>query len=337
MSDPGSEKPPREVRRAARDPARRLKHYVLVKQVGKGGAGVVWKAWDKRLARWVAMKILRRDDPEQRARFLREAQLAVRLSHVNLVTVYEAGETEAGWTGGPVRPYLVEGFVEGLPLADSLLPLPETCRVMAAVARAMDHAHRAGVIHRDLKPQNIMIAPDGSPCVTDFGLARPVEGAATLSSTGAILGTPPYMPPEQARGELEAVDARSDVYALGATLYASVCGKPPYAGENAAQVVFKVLLEKPAAPRLVNPGIPEGLERIILRAMEREKERRYPSAAALAEDLERWLVQQGQPASEATVVKKTRRAFARRRKTRAGLIVAVAVLLAITAFLLLRR
>jgi serine/threonine protein kinase len=280
---------PSEARPFDTDPARQVSQYILVQQIGRGGMGTVWKAWDRKLTRWVAVKFLLATEDEDIARFQREAKLAARLRHPNIAPLYEVGEAPPMHPGQPPRSYLVMEFIDGQSLAAVQLPLRDAVEIFVKVARGMEAAHKAGVVHRDLKPANIMLTSDRWPYVMDFGLAKSLQTESSLSVSGAVMGTPAYMAPEQAQGRLTAVDARSDVYSLGATIYAVLCKKPPFTGESAMDIVMKVVQETPTPPRQVNPEIPEPVERIILKAMAKVKEERYASAGEMADDLQRFL------------------------------------------------
>jgi tetratricopeptide (TPR) repeat protein/predicted Ser/Thr protein kinase len=277
---PGPPVPP-EVSSAP--PDSRVGKFIRVQKLGAGGMGEVWKAWDADLGRWVALKFLKETSDEEVQRFAREAQLAGKLSHPYIAGVYEIGE-DAG------RRYIAMQFIDGLTLR--ALPRGDGTRMVRLVrdaARAVAYAHSQGVLHRDLKPDNLMVrqhARDLHLYVMDFGLARAIHDER-VSVTGSVVGTPAYMPPEQARGER--VDERVDVYALGATLYELLSGRPPFKGSNVYDILKAVQEEDPPPLERVDRDI----RKIVARCMEKERDRRYPTVTALAEDLERWM--SGQP------------------------------------------
>jgi tetratricopeptide (TPR) repeat protein len=261
--------------------------FQLLEEIGRGGMGIVYRARDPRLDRPCAVKVLSGAEasPTARARLAREARSVARLGrHPNIVPVYEFAEEP--------RPFIAMELVEGRSLDEALRaagPLePRRAADLARrVALALDHAHRRGLVHRDVKPSNILLGEGGEPLVTDFGLVKDLADAAP-SIGGGLVGTPAYMPPEQADGR-GAVDARSDVYSLGAVLYHCLTGRPPHEGPGAAATLARVLGEEPVPPRRLRRGIPRELETIVLRALEKDPARRHPSAAALAEDLRRFL------------------------------------------------
>ncbi|MBX6315701.1 MAG: serine/threonine protein kinase, partial [Isosphaeraceae bacterium] len=257
--------------------------------------GVVYRARQVGLGRIVALKRLLRGEAaasEDVARFRAEAEAAARLDHPHIVPVFNVAE-HAG------EPYFLMKFVAGTTLARRLAegPLPpiEAARLLAPVARAIQHAHEHGVLHRDLKPSNILIDPDGHPYVGDFGLAKRIDADASLTQTGAILGTPSYMAPEQAAGSRGPVGPAADVYALGAILYQMLTGRPPFQAASPIDTIRLVLEQDPVPPRALNPRVDPDLEMIALKCLQKPIELRYPSAAALADDLEAYL--DGRPVS----------------------------------------
>jgi len=283
-AEPGPTPP--EVAAVASDPSRQVNQYVLASQVGAGGMGAVWKAWDTTAGRWVALKFLNATDDDSIRRFRREAQVTQRLRHPNICTIHDIGE-------GKGRTYLVMDFLEGGPIGSTGAPLRATVETFVKVCRAIEFAHKNGVIHRDIKPANIMVSPAGEPYVTDFGLAKVVMPQSTISIAAAVMGTPSFMPPEQASGRIQMQDEKSDIYSLGASLYTLATGKPPFEEENATATLFTVCARDPIPPRRLNAMIPRPLEAVILKAMDKDKRMRYPSAEEMALDLERFL--KGEP------------------------------------------
>jgi serine/threonine-protein kinase len=260
----------------------------MLELLGRGGMGEVYKARDQRLDRMVALKFIRGDEPDRIVRFLREARAQARIDHPNVCKVYEVGEV-----GG--KAYIAMQLVGGQRL-DQLaagMSMPERVQVLRVVAAAVHEAHRLGIIHRDLKPTNIMVerGEDGhlSPVVMDFGLAYEVTQGHGLTEAGAPMGTPSYMAPEQARGDLRSVDRRSDVYSLGATLYELLTGVAPFTGDTLMAILAKVLHEEPVPLRVHVPHIESALETIVLKCLSKEPSQRYASARALAEDLGRYI------------------------------------------------
>ena len=269
--------------------------YRITAFLGAGGMGTVYRATDRRLNRAVAIKLLylpAQNDvaDRQRQRFIREAQAQARIEHPHICKIYEVGEVEG-------QPYIAMQLIEGQPLATfyTVMSREQKVRLMQQVADAIHAAHRLGIIHRDVKPGNIMVEqrPDGSfwPYVMDFGLAREVDSGGPA---GTIEGTPAFMSPEQARGELNRLDARTDVYGLGATLYALLAGRPPFLGSS-TEVLLDVLLNDPPPLRSIDSLVPVDLETLVRKAMQKEPADRYPSAWALAGDLSRYL--DGEPIS----------------------------------------
>ncbi|HEY0253950.1 MAG TPA: serine/threonine-protein kinase, partial [Kofleriaceae bacterium] len=269
-------------------PPESWERYQLSDKLGEGGMGVVYRAEDRRLGRAVAIKFIRGGNPILTMRLLREARAQARIDHPGVCRVYEVGEV-AG------RAYIALQLVEGEPLskAQSKMTLDEKVAVMRDVSVSIHEAHRLGIIHRDLKPANIMVerGEDGrwQPIVMDFGLAREATIDVGLTETGALLGTPAYMSPEQARGDLKAIDRRSDVYSLGATLYELLVGKPLFATESLADALHHVIHMDPPSPRKLEPTVPLDLETIAMKCLRKPQDERYPSARALADDLTRYL------------------------------------------------
>ena len=267
--------------------------YRLLEQIGRGGTGVVFRAVDERTSRTVALKCLHGMTPDEVARFTREAKVASMLAHDHIARVLDVGE--AGGT-----PYIALEFLDGRTLDQADLPMRGLLKAMATIAWAVHHAHEQGVLHRDLKPRNLLIDAAGKPWVLDFGLSKRVKADAstpTLSMTGLILGTPAYMSPEQARGDVHKLDRRTDVYGLGATLYHALTGAAPFSGESPIKVLMKVLSEDPAPLHRLNPNTSDALCRVVEKAMSKSPEARYATALAFAEDVERVLA--GEPVTAA--------------------------------------
>ncbi len=263
--------------------------YEVEAVLGHGGMGVVFRARHLRLNRLVALKMALAGSyagPHERERFRREAEAVAALRHPNVVQVYEVGDADG-------RPYYTMEFVEGGSLAQKLTGTPQPARqaaqLLATLAEAVQAAHQRGIVHRDLKPGNVLLTADGTPKISDFGLARRLDHDGGLTRTGAPLGTPSYMAPEQARGDKEAVGAAADVYALGAILYEFLTGRPPFLGETAAETVLQVISQDPVPPSRLNASVPRDLETVCLKCLHKEPHLRYASAAALAEDLHRFL------------------------------------------------
>jgi tetratricopeptide (TPR) repeat protein/tRNA A-37 threonylcarbamoyl transferase component Bud32 len=304
--------------------------YEVVGELGRGGMGVVYKARQVSLNRLVALKMVLAGEharPEDLARFLAEGQVVARLQHPHVVQIYEVGE-HAG------RPFFALEYLEGGSLQDKLrgapLPAREAAQLAEVLARAMQAAHARGVIHRDLKPANVLLDQDGRPKITDFGLAKRVEGGGGLTQSGAILGTPSYMAPEQAAGQGKAVGPAADVYALGAVLYECLTGRPPFKAATALDTLLQVLREEPVSPRRLQPPVPPDLETICLTCLRKEPARRYASALALADDLKRFLSGEPIRARPSTLWEKARKWT--RRKPAAAALIAVSGLALLTLF-----
>lgn len=270
-------------------PPRDLPDYELQEELGRGGMGVVYRAWQPSLQRDVAVKLILRGtlaSADELARFQAEAEAAGRLQHPHIVPIYEVASHEGQCY---FSMQLVEGVTLAEKLADGPLPAREAVQLIATVARAIDYAHRQGVIHRDLKPANVLIDAAGEPHVTDFGLAKQLYAGESLTRTGAVLGTPAYMAPELASGDRGSIGPASDVYSLGTILYALLTGRPPFQGPSPVDTVLMVLEQDPLPPRLLNRKLDRDLEMIVLKCLQKPPELRYASAAALADDLTAYL------------------------------------------------
>jgi len=283
--------------------------YELIREVGRGGMGVVYEARQKGLDRSVAVKMILAShlaSPELVRRFQAEAKAAARLRHSNIVHIHDVGQLNG-------QDYFTMEYIEGQSLAERIaqgpvgqvanlpqfgqvgnLPhgrnvdLQTAVRLVATVARAVEHLHQQGIVHRDLKPSNILLDCDGQPYVSDFGLAKVFAPGSDVTATGVIAGTPSYMAPEQASGRRAEIGPATDVYSLGAILYELLTGRPPFRAETALDTLMEVLSGDPVLPRTLNPRIPRGLELICLKCLEKAPPDRYASAAALADDLERF-------------------------------------------------
>lgn len=268
--------------------------YELLGEMGHGGMGIVYRARQKSLNRVVALKMLlggQFADPQARERFRGEAEIAAQLQHPNIVAIHEVGEREG-------LLYFTMDLVEGRSLAEVARERPLTAvsaaTYLKTIAEAVQYAHEHGVLHRDLKPSNILIDASDQPRITDFGLAKRLTGSsADLTTTGQVLGSPGFIPPEQAAGHVRRLGPASDVYGLGATLYYLVTARPPFVGDNLSLTVRQVQEEDPVSPRVLNPGVPKDLETICLKCLQKDPGQRYGTAGALAEELGRFL--RGEP------------------------------------------
>src|ERR1700761_7834234 len=267
--------------------------YELGEILGRGGMAEVHRGRDLRLGREVAVKVLRSDlarDPSFQVRFRREAQAAASLNHPAIVAVYDTGEDR---TALGATPYIVMEYVEGETLRDVLrreghLDPDRAMELAADICGALDFSHRNGIVHRDVKPGNVMITRTGAVKVMDFGIARAVaDNAATVTQTAAVIGTAQYLSPEQARGE--AVDARSDVYSTGCLLYELVTGAPPFTRDSPVSGAYQHVRENAPSPSSVNPQVPPALDSIVMKALAKNPLNRYQSAAEMREDLQRAL------------------------------------------------
>jgi eukaryotic-like serine/threonine-protein kinase len=267
--------------------------YEIVGELGRGGMGVVYKARQRGLNRWVALKMVlagAHAGAAQLARFQTEAEAVARLQHPNIVQIYDVGELDG-------LPYFSLEYIDGLSLDQKIHRQPQPPREAAnlteTLARAMQYAHENGIIHRDLKPANVLMTTDGKPKITDFGLAKRLEEDSSQTKSGTLMGTPSYMAPEQARGEIKEVGPLADVYSLGAMLYELITGRPPFLASSAMDTIMQVTRDEAMAPTRIVPDTPPDLETICMKCLQKETDKRYPSALALAEDLERF--QLGEP------------------------------------------
>jgi serine/threonine protein kinase len=263
--------------------------YQLLEEIARGGMGVVFRALQTKVNRVVALKMIlsgQLASEEEVRRFRSEAEAAALLDHPNIVPVFDVGECDG-------RHYFSMGYIDGQSLAERLKvgPLSPTdaAALMVPISDAVACAHDNGVIHRDLKPSNVLIDSNGAPRVTDFGLARQMESASNLTATGQVMGTPSYMPPEQAAAETDRIDARSDVYSLGAILYTLVTGRPPFQAAHIVETLRQVIDEEPVEPRILNPDVDADLETICLKCLNKEPSQRYQTATELVEELKRYL------------------------------------------------
>jgi tetratricopeptide (TPR) repeat protein len=263
--------------------------YEIVQELGSGGMGIVYKARQVALNRPAALKVIKSGTAagrEELRRFRAEAKVIALLQHPHIVQIYEVGEHHG-------QPYLALELIEGSNLHERLkgapLPAREAAQLVVILARTMQVAHERGVVHRDLKPANVLLTADGTPKITDFGLAKHIDIEAGQTASGAVMGTPSYMPPEQARGHTRQIGPPADVYALGALLYEVLTGRPPFMAATTYETLGLVVTAEPLPPRRLQPAVPRDLDTICLKCLQKEPAKRYASAQALAEDLDRFL------------------------------------------------
>ncbi len=302
----------------------RFGDYELLEEIARGGMGVVFGARQTKLNRIVALKMIlagQLASDDDISRFYVEAEAAAQLDHPGIVPVYEVGEIEG-------RHFFSMGFVEGVSLAERIkqgpLPPGEATQLVKRIAEAIAYAHQRGVIHRDLKPANVLVDQEGLPKVTDFGLAKRLETDSGLTHTGAIMGTPSYMPPEQACGDAAKVGPAADIYSLGALLYCALTGRPPFQAATPIDTILQVLRNDAVPPRQLNPAVPRDLETICLKCLQKQPAARYPSVREFADDLDRYLAGEPIHARRIGVVERGWR-WCRRNPTSAALAVMVCI------------
>ncbi len=263
---------------------KRIGKYEIVEQIGMGGFGVVYKAWDPFIQRWVALKTCTASDEEATKRFFREAQLAGALQHPNITLIFDFGVEDA-------TPYFVQEFLSGTDLDELLkqqrLSLAGILGILVQACTGLEFAHSRGIVHRDIKPANVRVLEDGSVKIMDFGIAKLMESDSRLTQTGVALGTAGYLSPEQLTGK--PLDARTDIFSVGVMAYELVTGVRPFAGPNISNVIYQILNQDPLPPRRRNPSCPELLETAVLRCLAKDPERRYATVRDLSADLKRVL------------------------------------------------
>jgi eukaryotic-like serine/threonine-protein kinase len=314
--------------------------YEVEEVLGRGGMGIVFRARHLKLNRLVALKMVLAGayaGPHERERFQREAEAEAGLRHPNIVQIHDIGDVDG-------RPYFTMELVDGGSLAQKLAGTPQpahqAAELAATLARAVEAAHAVGIVHRDLKPGNVLLTADGTPKISDFGLARRVDDGAGVTQTGVAVGTPSYMAPEQARGRQSAIGPAVDMYALGAILYELLTGRPPFKGESSAETIHQVIFQEPVPPTLLNPKVPRDLETICLKCLQKDPARRYATTAVLADDLGRFL--RGEPilARRAGPVERVVKWIRRHRSLAAAIVIGILflnVLLGVGGWVLFER
>ena len=310
--------------------------YELLEEIGRGGQGVVYRAHQKSLNRTVALKVIALGQwsaTPHLKRFRHEAEAAARLEHPQIVPIYEIGERDGSC-------YFSMKFVEGGRLDEVVkreaMSTRQAAQLLVKIARTVHFAHQRGILHRDIKPGNILLDKNGEPHLTDFGLARLIEQESTVTNSFDVLGTPSYMAPEQAAGRVKELTAAADVYSLGAVFYQILTGQPPFAGGTTYETIRLVMETEPRSPRLWNPKVDVDLATICLKCLEKEPQRRYPSALALAEDLERWLRHEPIRARPTNVFRRAGK-WVRRSPTTAALVPALVGIMVLASIVLLNR
>ncbi len=316
----------------------RLGRYKIGQEIARGGMGVVYRAEQEGLNRPIAIKMMLphlAGDAEHVHRFMREARAAAKLKHPNIVAIHEIGDYRN-------VPFFSMDFVDGQGLdqmAGGPMPIPRAAEIARDVARAIHYAHENGIIHRDIKPGNILIDKQGVPRVTDFGLAKDMDARSMLSVTGEVLGTPSYMSPEQAQGLNREIDRRTDIYSLGVVLYRLLAGKVPFEGNTYADTIYKLVNHEPVDPTKLNNHVPAELAAIVLKAMEKNPAERYATADEFAADLDRFLTGEPVQASRPSALRLLRRRLAKNRTAVgiAGGAIAVAFVAIVAMFLFMGK
>jgi serine/threonine protein kinase len=328
--------PPTATEPSAPGPVHRFGDYELLSEIARGGMGVVYRARQVSLQRDVALKMILSGpfaSPTEMERFRLEAEAAANLDHPHIVQIYEIGEHQG-------QHFFSMKLVEGGSLAKQVPRLVQeprlSARLLVKVAQAIDDAHQRGFLHRDLKPSNILLDAQDQPYVTDFGLARRVDGESGLTRTGMIVGTPSYMAPEQASGQRGVLTATADVYSLGAILYELLTGQPPFRAATMMETLVQVMEQEPTPPGRLRPGVPRDLELICLKCLEKAPAARYLSAAALADDLDQFLRGEDIASRQASTPLRLRR-WARREPALAFRLAALVVTAALSHYNYLRR
>ncbi|TNE45169.1 MAG: serine/threonine protein kinase [Deltaproteobacteria bacterium] len=312
---------------------KRMGNYDLLEKLGEGAMGIVYRAYSVSLCRMCAIKILKMNEQVTEAsivRFQNEAMLAARLRHPNIVSVFDSGEQDGQF-------FFVMEYVKGQTFTDLIKEGTEESlwrgvQVLTKVARALEYAHQFGIVHRDLKPDNILVDADDEPYITDFGIAKGMDLDLGLTQAESMMGTPYYMSPEQANGEIKSVGPQSDIYALGATLYHLLTGTPPFMGESLFQLIFQLLNKEPISPRVraakeTGRTIPVDLDTICLKCLEKEVPRRYQTAAELADDMQAFLDDRPIQARPIGTVERLQKLLRRNRKAFVGVALVASVLL----------
>lgn len=284
----------------------KIGRYKIIEELGRGGMGVVYKAIDPQINRTVALKVLLNNTiltQEKTQRFFNEMRSIGQLNHPQIIRLYDHGQDQGIY-------FFTMDYIEGKTLSEILkerkLPLKKAVAIVEQVAITIHHAHTNKIIHRDLKPSNILIAKDGKAYIMDFGIAKIENNDQSITSTGAIMGTPAFMSPEQAHGEKRKIDHRTDVYSLGAILYNTITGKTCFGTTGSSvEILMKILKEEPLAPSQINNRVPKDLENICLKALAKDKDQRYDSAYLMAKDLRSFL--QGKKLTQNFLVLKTKK------------------------------